>query len=126
MMWTINRKEHQAGEIRYIKRFAWLPIRAGAEVRWLEKVYIEQRLWESWHEIGWENIRFLTKEQYMSAIIMIEAKEVAQQLKPENAFIICAREDCRSYKNGACGAFNPIMHNGCCLQYHKKEDSNGN
>lgn len=47
---------------RYIKRFAFLPIKIGRETRWLETVYILQH--RSYAGDGWKNWDFCEKEAY--------------------------------------------------------------
>lgn len=58
MRWTAN----YHGKIRYVKRFALLPIKIDHEVRWLETCYIRQY----WHEYygWWLNTEFITEETY--------------------------------------------------------------
>lgn len=64
MRWYKKRK----ADIRYRRRFALFPCRIGNEVRWLEMIYLKQSRWYDWDEKGWENIKFLTKEDYLLAI----------------------------------------------------------
>ena len=51
----IHLPNHYQGQERTIKRFALFPIRAGHEIRWLEKVYIKQYWLSGW---GWKNSKF--------------------------------------------------------------------
>ena len=51
------------GQERVIEKFAWFPLWAGNEIRWLEKVKIRQKVvecygtcWSTW--LAWENVRF--------------------------------------------------------------------
>lgn len=37
------------GQTRTIRKFAWWPVRAGYQVRWLEVVCIKQRYNHGWH-----------------------------------------------------------------------------
>lgn len=62
------RKIKECGTIRYRKRFALLPICVNREVRWLETVYLKQTLSSDWDDVWWDNIKFLTKEEYENAI----------------------------------------------------------
>ena len=66
MTWTISDKSQRIKRYgsRVIKRFALFPVRAGNEVKWLETYYILQRFYSLWHEIGWENIKFVTQQDY--------------------------------------------------------------
>lgn len=56
---------------RIVKRFAWFPIRIGDEYRWLETVYMWQRLYKSYDSLTdicryrYENNKFITKEDYI-------------------------------------------------------------
>ena len=69
MRWMMKEKDYpNKGDIRIIKRFAFLPIRIGAEKRWLETVYIEQR-YERYgififDPFDWFDQRFVTKADY--------------------------------------------------------------
>ena len=58
------RKEKHPFSPRIIKRFALFPIKIKNEIRWMEVCYIKQLYWELWDEYGYENIEFVTKEQY--------------------------------------------------------------
>ena len=67
MKW--NRKPRKPspknGEIRVISKFALLPVAVGTEVRWLEKVVVEQTFkkdyvnYEAYDCECWQNTRFL-------------------------------------------------------------------
>lgn len=104
-------------DLRYKKKFAWLPICCGFEWRWLETCYIEQKFWVSWHESGWFNERFLTKEEYEKAIVKTE---VTEQEKVLFSFL-CYGTNCAYWKEGKCNAFNPIIgENGKCITGHPK------
>lgn len=45
---------------RIIKKFAWFPIEIDREVRWLEKVVIEQKYYGTAN--GWISYRFIDEE----------------------------------------------------------------
>lgn len=46
-------------DVRVIKRFSILPIRAGNETRWLERVMILQKYIPGAPSFGWHNVKFL-------------------------------------------------------------------
>ena len=55
-------------EIRVIKRFAYLPVKIGREIRWLEKVVIEQEYFASasFFDVAgphWHNKRFIDEPE---------------------------------------------------------------
>ena len=111
MRWV--KKQKIKSDIRYKKKFAWFPISVTSsnEVRWLETVYLKQKYWEDWGETGWENLTFLTKEEYENAIT---GAEIAKQKKVLST-LLCYGEKCNYWKDGKCHAFNPITANGKCI-----------
>lgn len=63
MRWTVKYPEH--GDVRYIKRFLFLPLTIGNETRWLERVEIRQVFYENYklrklppYKSGWKNLCF--------------------------------------------------------------------
>lgn len=60
----MRKKLLKNGDTRIVKRFAYFPIRAGDEMRWLEIVNIKQKL-IVYGDIDvpyvWENIEFIDK-----------------------------------------------------------------
>lgn len=52
-------KKHK---FRYVRRFAFFPIKIRNEYRWWEVVYIEQE--RNWLDC-WANNKFITKEEYL-------------------------------------------------------------
>jgi hypothetical protein len=60
-----KQKEKTKGQYRIIRRFALFPIKIKNVIIWLEPCYIKQQHWESWDEHGWENIEFVTIDQYV-------------------------------------------------------------
>ena len=67
MTWNLK-KPVEDGDIRYIKRFALFPIRAGFQLKWLEMCYIKQKYCLSWYEDWWENETFISKERFYNQI----------------------------------------------------------
>lgn len=58
------------GDIRIVKRFALFPIRILREKYWLQTVYIKQKYEDTISNCGtyseeWEDIEFVTKEEYL-------------------------------------------------------------
>ncbi len=53
-------------ENKFIKKFAWLPIKIERETRWLETVYIWKRsvVDDITDKMIWINYAFLAKEEY--------------------------------------------------------------
>lgn len=55
------------GDIRVIKKFAFLPIEIGLEKRWLETVYIKQT-WCGGYIDPWSNEDFVSKDEWYKYI----------------------------------------------------------
>lgn len=66
MKWT--RCYPQPGDTRIVKRFLLTPatvhIEGVAVTRWLELAYIKQMYGANWGGSGWDDLWFVTKEQY--------------------------------------------------------------
>jgi len=64
------------GKVRYIRKFAFIPICIDGEWRWLNTVYLKQMIRTTSHSIDgrrmdcwyWSNEEFLTKEEYKKCI----------------------------------------------------------
>ena len=60
------RKEIKIGTVRYIKRFAFLPIQIHRELYWLQTVFIQQERIRDGDYVGiWENQKFVSKDEYL-------------------------------------------------------------
>ena len=73
MRWILTRPPI-IGDANIAKRFAWMPMRMGLEVRWLETVFILQEYKErTWHVSGgiWVNIRFVDRTTYLTQGVML-------------------------------------------------------
>lgn len=57
MRWK-RKPKPENGDTRYVVYFAWLPVTAGLEVRWLEMVSIKQRYFKGSHIRSWFNLGF--------------------------------------------------------------------
>lgn len=60
MRWFRNK----FGDLRYIKKFAISPIEIKGEIKWLEWVYVMQKYVGFRYKSCWENVIFITKEEY--------------------------------------------------------------
>lgn len=58
MRWTKHKPED--GDTRIKTKFAFLPIKIGDEVRWLEKVTVKQEYREGYDLSYWADIEFIS------------------------------------------------------------------
>lgn len=57
MRWKV--KNPNEGDIRIVRKFAFFPIQADDEIRWLERVTIAQKYYSDYDGSGWNNLYFV-------------------------------------------------------------------
>lgn len=68
MRWKVKVKRYpQNGDLKYVKKFLWLPLIIGSDCRWLEFAFIKKKYHDQ-SDISpgysfWENIEFANIQQ---------------------------------------------------------------
>ena len=107
-------KKKPKKEVKFVKKFAFLPICVGPERRWLEMCYLKKEKWYDWGETGWSNTLFYdTKEAWLNAIKEYEQEEFRKKLEVS---YLCHQEKCKHNKDHWCslGHEAKIDNNGVC------------